>query len=219
MCGICGVLSSGSYASVAGTARMMADTLRHRGPDDADVWADPNEGVALGHRRLSIVDLSPAGAQPMASSCGRYIIAFNGEIYNHLAIRDDLVKVGAAPEWRGTSDTETLLAAVSHWGLHEALRRAFGMFALALWDRQTQQLHFARDRMGEKPLYLARLSDGWAFGSELKALLAVPNFEAHLCRDAIAAYLAYGYVPDTQCIFQNVQKILPGHVTSVSLTA
>jgi len=219
MCGICGVLSSGSYASVAGTARMMADTLRHRGPDDADVWADPNEGVALGHRRLSIVDLSPAGAQPMASSCGRYIIAFNGEIYNHLAIRDDLVKVGAATEWRGTSDTETLLAAVSHWGLHEALRRAFGMFALALWDRQTQQLHLARDRMGEKPLYLARFSDGWAFGSELKALLAVPNFEAHLCRDAIAAYLAYGYVPDKQCIFQNVQKIKPGYVTSVSLAA
>lgn len=219
MCGICGVLSSDTDVSLAGTARTMADTLRHRGPDDAGVWADPNEGVALGHRRLSIIDLSPAGAQPMMSPCGRYVIAFNGEIYNHLTIRDELEQVGAAPAWRGSSDTETLLAAVSNWGLQDALRRAFGMFALALWDRQARQLLFARDRMGEKPLYFARLSDGWAFGSELKALLAVPNFEAHLCRDAIAAYLAYGYVPDTQCIFQNVQKVQPGHVTSVSLAA
>lgn len=219
MCGICGILSSGSDVSLAGTARMMADTLRHRGPDDAGVWADPDVGVALGHRRLSIVDLSPAGAQPMMSPCGRYVIAFNGEIYNHLSMRDDLKQEGAAPVWRGSSDTETLLAAVSHWGLQDALRRAFGMFALALWDRQARQLHFARDRMGEKPLYLARLSDGWAFGSELKALLAVPNFEAHLCRDAVYAYLAYGYVPDTKCIFQNVHKVQPGHVTSVSLAA
>ena len=219
MCGICGILSSGSDASLAGTARMMADTLRHRGPDDAGVWADPDVGLALGHRRLSIVDLSPAGEQPMMSPCGRYVIAFNGEIYNHLTMRDDLAQEGAAPAWRGSSDTETLVAAVSHWGLQDALRRAFGMFALALWDRQARQLHIARDRMGEKPLYLARLSDGWAFGSELKALHAVPNFEAHLCRDAVSAYLAYGYVPDTKCIFQNVQKIPPGHVSSVSLAA
>ncbi|MGO4917637.1 asparagine synthase (glutamine-hydrolyzing) [Pseudogemmobacter sp. W21_MBD1_M6] len=219
MCGICGVLSSGSDASLAGTARTMADTLRHRGPDDAGVWADPDVGVALGHRRLSIIDLSPAGAQPMMSPCGRYVIAFNGEIYNHLTMRDHLAQVGAAPEWRGSSDTETLLAAVSHWGLQQALRRAFGMFALALWDRRTRQLHFARDRIGEKPLYLARLCDGWAFGSELKALLSVPRFEAHLCPDAVAAYLAYGYVPDTQCIFQNVQKVQPGHVSTVSLAA
>jgi len=198
---------------------MMADKLRHRGPDDAGVWVDPDKGVVLGHRRLSIIDLSPEGAQPMMSPCGRYVIAFNGEIYNHLTMRDDLAKIGAAPAWRGSSDTETLLAAVSHWGLQDALRRAFGMFALALWDMQARQLHFARDRMGEKPLYLVRLSDGWAFGSELKALLAVPNFEAHLCRDAVVVYLASGYVPDTQCIFENVQKVQPGHVSSVSLTA
>jgi len=155
----------------------------------------------------------------MVSPCRRYVISFNGEIYNHLAMRNDLEHVGAASAWRGSSDTETLLAAVSYWGLHEALRRAFGMFALALWDRQAQQLHLARDRMGEKPLYLARLSDGWAFGSELKALLAVPNFQAHLCSEAVAAYLTYGYVSDRKCIFQNVQKVQPGHVTSVSLTA
>jgi len=197
----------------------MANTLHHRGPDDAGVWADPDVGVALGHRRLSVVDLSTAGAQPMTSTCGRYIIAFNGEIYNHLFVRESLAREGVAVVWRGTSDTETLLAAISRWGLNDALRRAYGMFALALWDRQTQELHFARDRMGEKPLYLARLSNGWAFGSELKALFAVPNFEARLCRDAVASYLAFGYVPDTQCIFRNVQKVRPGHVTSLSLAA
>ncbi len=217
MCGICGILRYGPGTSLADTARIMTDTLRHRGPDDVGVWADPDMDIALGHRRLSIIELSPAGAQPMASPCGRYIIAFNGEIYNHLTLRDDLALEGVAPEWRGASDTETLLAAVAHWGLKEALRRSHGMFALALWDRHAQHLHLARDRMGEKPLYLTRLSDGWAFGSELKALLAVPEFEARLCRDAVTSYLAYGYVPDTQCIVQSVRKIRPGHVTSVSL--
>ena len=217
MCGICGVLRSGSETSLAGTARVMTNTLHHRGPDDVGIWADPEAGVAMGHKRLSIIDLSPAGAQPMISPCGRYVIAFNGEIYNHLALRKDLESIGAAPPWKGTSDTETLLASATHWGLIETLQRAHGMFALALWDRHTHQLHLARDRMGEKPLYLAQLPGGWAFGSELKALLAVPSFKAHLCRDAIAAYLSYGYVPDTQCIFQNVRKVPPGHVTSLSL--
>ena len=217
MCGICGVLHSGSETSLAGTARVMANTLHHRGPDDVGIWADPEAGVAMGHKRLSIIDLSPTGAQPMISHCGRYVIIFNGEIYNHLALRKDLETIGAAPSWKGTSDTETLLASATHWGLIETLQRAHGMFALALWDRHTHQLHLARDRMGEKPLYLAQLPGGWAFGSELKALLAVPSFKAHLCRDAIAAYLSYGYVPDTQCIFQNVRKVPPGHVTSLSL--
>ncbi|MZR13824.1 asparagine synthase (glutamine-hydrolyzing) [Maritimibacter sp. DP07] len=218
MCGICGLLSSGPEPSLEGTARIMADSLNHRGPDAVGVWADPEAGVAMGHRRLSIIDLSPAGAQPMMSPCGRYVIAFNGEIYNHLALRDELETIGAAPAWKGSSDTETLLAAATHWGLREALQRSNGMFALAFWDRHAQQLHLARDRMGEKPLYLARLPDGfWAFGSELKALLAVPSFEARLCRDSVSSYLAYGYVPETQCIFQNVRKVQPGHVTSLSL--
>lgn len=217
MCGICGVLCANQEAFFGGAVRMMTDTLNHRGPDGFGVWEDLEAGIAMGHRRLSIIDLSTAGAQPMKSTCGRYIIAFNGEIYNHLALREQLEDVGAAPDWKGTSDTETLLAAAAHWGLREALRRSIGMFALALWDRQTQQLHLARDRMGEKPLYLASLPDGWAFGSELKALLAVPSFEARLCLDAVTSYLAYGYVPETQCIFQNVRKVQPGHVTSLSL--
>ena len=219
MCGICGILTPASSDVLHGIVRAMTDTLVHRGPDGEGIWSDQEAGVALGHRRLSILDLSPAGAQPMISACERYVIAFNGEIYNHLALRVDLQVSGATPGWRGSSDTETLLAAVTHWGLQDALRRACGMFALALWDRQTRRLHFARDRMGEKPLYLARLSNSWAFASELKALFAVPEFEARLCRDAVAAYLAYGYVPETQCIFQRVQKIPPGHVMSVSLDA
>ena len=176
MCGICGLLLPEDSRILSGTVQKMSEALHHRGPDDVGIWADPEAGVAMGHRRLSIIDLSPAGAQPMMSPCGRYVIAFNGEIYNHLALREDLETIGAAPSWKGTSDTETLLAAATHWGLREALQRAHGMFALALWDRHAQQLHLARDRMGEKPLYLARLPEGWAFGSELKALLAVPSF-------------------------------------------
>lgn len=217
MCGICGFLLPTDGIEVVSATQKMTDTLSHRGPDDQGIWADQDAGVALGHRRLSIIELGPAGAQPMTSPCGRFVIAFNGEIYNHLALRDDLAVEDVAPAWRGTSDTETLLAALGHWGLRETLCRAHGMFALALWDKQAEKLHLARDRMGEKPLYLARLSDGWAFGSELKALLAAPNFEAQLCRDAVTSYLAYGYVPDTQCIFQNVRKISPGHVTTVSV--
>ncbi len=217
MCGICGFLRPAEGIELDGAIRKVTNTLRHRGPDDQGIWVDQDAGIALGHRRLSITELGPEGAQPMTSPCGRFVIAFNGEIYNHLALRDDLSVEGVAPGWRGTSDTETLLAALVCWGIRETLCRAHGMFALAVWDRQAKKLHLARDRMGEKPLYLTRLSDGWAFGSELKALLVAPGFEAKLCRDAVTSYLAYGYVPDTQCIFQNVKKISPGHVTTVSL--
>jgi len=217
MCGICGILSPDSIEALTSTARAMSDTLGHRGPDAEGIWSDRQESVALGHRRLSILDLSSAGAQPMTSSCRRYVIVFNGEIYNHLALRAELER--EAPEWHGNSDTETLLVAISHWGLQVALRRSHGMFAVALWDRREKRLYFARDRMGQKPLYLARLSGGWAFASELKALLAIPGFDARLCRNAIAAYLAYGYVPETQCIFQQVQKVSPGHIMYVSLEA
>jgi asparagine synthase (glutamine-hydrolysing) len=216
MCGICGILRPGLKGSEANTARAMVDTLRHRGPDDLGIWTDPEASVALGHGRLSIIDLSPAGAQPMKSPCGRYVIAFNGEIYNHVTLRDELAQDATVPAWRGASDTETLLIAIAHWGLRETLQHAQGMFALALWDRKEQLLHLARDRMGEKPLYLAQLLDGWAFGSELKALLAVPNFQASLCHDAVKSFLAYGYVSESQCIFKNVRKVRPGHVTTIS---
>jgi asparagine synthase (glutamine-hydrolysing) len=161
MCGIAGLLKPDRWPADAAArhATAMADAIRHRGPDDAGVWVDEAAGVALAHRRLSIVDLSAAGHQPMASASGRWVIAFNGEIYNHAELRAELATAGAAPVWRGHSDTETLLAAVAHWGLAATLQRCVGMFALALWDRQDRVLHLARDRLGEKPLY-------WGLGTQ-----------------------------------------------------
>ena len=171
MCGIAGIFSptlSQSQDYLSQTVRSMAFAIRHRGPDDAGAWADGSTGLALGHARLAILDLSAAGHQPMASASDRYVIAFNGEIYNHLALRAELEKpranapghdgpeplaTDARPAWRGHSDTETLLAAIERWGLEQALRKCVGMFALALWDRNLGHLILARDRFGEKPLY------------------------------------------------------------------
>lgn len=217
MCGICGFFGSAGSVSLA-TVTAMAKAIHHRGPDAGDAWIDTDAGIALGHRRLSILDLSPAGAQPMASASGRYIIAFNGEIYNHLSLRDDLRERGKAPDWRGHSDTETLLALIAADGLPATLRAAQGMCALALWDRDTRELHLARDRMGEKPLYLANTSTGWAFGSELKALLALPGFRPRLSQAALRNYMAYGYVQEELCIFEGVQKIPPGTIVTLAGT-
>ena len=154
MCGIAGFFTAGALPDQAAPwARAMGDALDHRGPDGRDEWLDEGAGIALAHRRLSIVDLSPAGRQPMASADGRWVIVFNGEIYNHPELRRQLEAAGLAPVWRGHSDTETLLAAVAAWGLVTALQRAVGMFAMAVWDRQSRSLTLARDRLGEKPLY------------------------------------------------------------------
>lgn len=213
MCGLSGVLLKNlADGDLATFARRMSDTLKHRGPDDSGLWVDQDSGVALSHRRLSVMDLSVEGHQPMVSDSSRYVLVFNGEIYNHHAIRADLEAVGRAPKWRGYSDTETLLVAVEVWGLKPALQRCNGMFAIALWDRQENALLLARDRMGEKPLYLARLTGGWAFASELKALHHVSDFKGVLSREAVVAFLAYGYVPENQCIFQDVVKIPPGGI-------
>ncbi len=213
MCGIAGILAFGAHGSALNSEdilRAMADTLAHRGPDAEGVWVDAELGIGLAHRRLAVLDLSEAGAQPMHSACGRYVIAFNGEIYNHRTIRADLTAAGAAPAWRGHSDTETLLAAIAAWGVEKALRGTYGMFALALWDRREEALILARDRMGEKPLYVARCDGSWAFGSELKALRAAPGFRPKLDRGAVAAFLAVGYVPEGQCIYEGVSKVPPG---------
>ena len=191
----------------------MTDSLQHRGPDAEGVWTEG--GIALGHRRLSILDLSPAGAQPMHSTCERYVIAFNGEIYNHLDLRADLQAVGAAPDWRGHSDTETLLAGIVHWGLDETLRRAAGMFALALWDRRDERLLLARDRIGEKPLYWGWAGSALVFGSELKALRTHPRFPRDICRDALALYLRFAYVPAPRSIHPGVYKLEPGCILTV----
>ncbi|MBB5204475.1 asparagine synthase (glutamine-hydrolyzing) [Inhella inkyongensis] len=188
----------------------MSDALVHRGPDSAGAWFE--QGVALGHRRLAIVDLSPAGHQPMASACGRYVLAFNGEIYNHLALRQEL----EPQSWRGHSDTETILAALSAWGFEATLARMVGMFALAVWDRQQRRLLLARDRMGEKPLYYGRLPCGdFVFASELKALRAHPRWQGEVDRGALALYMRHNAVPGEHSIFQGVRKLRPGHWLTV----
>jgi asparagine synthase (glutamine-hydrolysing) len=212
MCGLTGFLAAGATwpREAVEVARRMADTLVHRGPDDAGVWTDEAAGVALAHRRLAVLDLSPAGHQPMASGGGRYLIVYNGEIYNHLELRVELEECGAAPAWRGRSDTETLLAAVEAWGLEATLGRAVGMFALALWDRQARTLTLARDRLGEKPLYYGWVGAALLFGSELKALRVFPGFAGRIERRALALYLRHNVVPAPWSIYEDVWKLPPG---------
>ena len=209
MCGIVGFLDPGCRDPRVVCEKMLP-ALFHRGPDDSGVWVDASLGVALGHRRLSIVDLSPAGHQPMSSASGRYVIVFNGEIYNHVAIRRDLEAATGQAEWRGHSDTETLLASIEHWGLQAALRAAVGMFALAVWDRERSRLTLARDRIGEKPLYFGRQGSALLFGSELKPLKLHPMFRGEVERGALALFLRHNYVPDPFCIYVGIEKLQPG---------
>lgn len=217
MCGFAGFLTADAavQGSAEAVATRMALAIQHRGPDDAGAWADAQAGIALGFRRLSIVDLSAAGHQPMQSASGRYVIAFNGEIYNHLALRAEL----GALQWRGHSDTETLLAGFEAWGVEETLKKTVGMFAIALWDLQTRTLHLARDRLGEKPLYYGWVGRGagaaFVFGSELKALRAYPGFANPVSRDALALYMRFTYVPAPHSIYQNVFKLEPGCMLSI----
>ena len=218
MCGIAGFITTTSRADADGLrakARTMADALLHRGPNDGDVWLDTKLGVALAHRRLAILDLSPAGHQPMHSACGRYVAAYNGEIYNWGELRSELDALGRAPAWRGHSDTEVLLAGIVAWGLEETLRRARGMLALALWDRQEKTLTLARDRIGEKPLYYGRVGGAFIFGSELKALRTLPDARFDLDPGALALMLRYGYVPAPHSIYQGIFKLMPGMLLQV----
>lgn len=196
-------------------AQAMALALAHRGPDDAGVWTSAEHGIALAHRRLSIIDTSPAGHQPMLSADGRYVIAYNGEIYNFAELRDELASQGHAPAWRGHSDTEVLLAAISAFGLKAALERCVGMFALALWDRHERGLQLARDRLGEKPLYYGWAGQTFLFGSELKALRAHPRWHADIDRGALALFMRHGYVPDPYSIYAGFSKLLPGHILTL----
>lgn len=223
MCGLAGLWRPTAAPSqeLERDARAMAAAIAHRGPDDAGVWCDPAVGLALAHRRLSILDLSPAGHQPMASASGRYVIAFNGEVYNHLALRRELETAGALQQpWRGHSDTETLLAAIEAWGLEAILQRCVGMFALALWDQRAHVLQLARDRFGEKPLYWGWLQAGGqrvlAFASELAALRALPGAEsAAVDPAALAAFFRLGCIPAPLCIQAGLQQLPPGHRVSI----
>jgi len=211
---------SGSAEEVLNRAvQVMAAQLTHRGPDDSGSWADPKAGVALGHRRLSIIDLSAAGHQPMVSASGRYILAFNGEIYNHLKLRSALMNDGAAAAWRGHSDTETLLAGIERWGVASTLKKLTGMFAFAVWDTHESSLTLARDRIGEKPLFYGWTGQGdaraFVFGSELKALKAYSGFDSVVSREALAQYLRFTYVPAPFSIYQNIFKLEPGCLLTI----
>ncbi|WP_020395543.1 asparagine synthase (glutamine-hydrolyzing) [Thiolinea disciformis] len=214
MCGITGFLSNHIFSPEQ--LSNMADAMFRRGPDDSGIWHNNDAGIGLAHRRLAIVDLSPAGHQPMQSGNGRYVIAFNGEIYNHHKLRTELEKTNLSINWRGHSDTETLLAALETWGIEATLQRCIGMFAIALWDKHTQTLTLARDRLGEKPLYYGWQGDTFLFGSELKALKAYPAFQANIDRDALCLYMRHNYIPAPYSIYQGIHKLLPGTWLQVS---
>lgn len=239
MCGFAGFLlvQPGGLDGLEVLATHMANAIAHRGPDDSGAWADAQAGVALGHRRLSIVDLSPAGHQPMTSRSGRFVMAFNGEIYNHMELRAELEKnslfmAGGNPEpcslsgggaghvWRGHSDTETLLAGFEQWGIEATLAKTVGMFAIALWDVRGRTLHLARDRFGEKPLYYGWAGSGagraFVFGSELKALRVFPGFANPVCRQALAQYMRFMVVPAPRSIYQGIYKLEPGCVLTIT---
>lgn len=213
MCGIVGYWPTTGVTNALGVTRQMIETLRHRGPDGDGLWQDGVEGPVLAHARLAIVDLSPAGAQPMHSATGRFCISFNGEIYNHAEIRSRLERENlVVAQWRGHSDTETLLAAIEAWGLEGALDAATGMFAVALWDGLQRRLTLVRDRFGEKPLYYAMTRSGLVFASELKALMQSGLIERRLSRDAAAAMLRFNNIPAPQTVFEDVFKLSPGHL-------
>lgn len=214
MCGITGFWGKG-HQEDRSIAERMAQRIQSRGPDDAGVWTEPAAGLALAHRRLSIIDLSPAGHQPMHSPCGRYTLVYNGEIYNHLELRAELEAAGAGVNWRGHSDTETLLVALRHWGIQGALERLNGMFAFALWDGSEQTLFLARDRMGEKPLYYGRNGNAFLFGSELKALSVHPDWQGTINRDVLALYMRHNYVPAPWSIYQGIAKLPPAHFVAI----
>jgi len=225
MCGLVGFLG-GTYISVneqqQSIIRKMTDTIVSRGPDDEGYWQKKEHCIALGHRRLAIIDVSAAGQQPMQSASSRYVIAFNGEIYNHRTLRNELAKNDAlAITWRGHSDTETLLAGFETWGIQHTIEKCIGMFAFAVWDQQNNTLTLGRDRIGEKPLYYGWQGQGeqavFLFGSELKALKVHPNFNAAINRDTLCLMMRYNSIPAPYSIYTDIAKLSPGYLLEVSL--
>jgi len=217
MCGITGFLDpshSCSADTIEPLVGRMTDAILHRGPDDSGAWADPESGVVLGFRRLAILDLSPTGRQPMLSANGRFIIVFNGEVYNFNQLRTELASLGHT--FRGHSDTEVMLAAICQWGIQAAVQRFNGMFAFALWDRHECQLTLVRDRLGIKPLYYGWAGSVFLFGSELKALKAHPAFRAEIDRGALALYLRHNYIPAPYTIYRGFCKLLPGTILTLT---
>src|SRR6266436_5577621 len=216
MCGIAGMIdwrTATSADALRSIGEAMIETVRHRGPDAGDVWVEAEGGVVLGQRRLAIIDLSPGGAQPMHSADRRYVITFNGEIYNYRDIRRELQAAGRS--MRSESDTEVLLEACALWGVEAALERAIGMFAFALWDRKTRSLVLARDRLGIKPLYYAATPERVLFASQLKAFRAAPRWKPTIDEDAVVGYLRHAYVAQPRSIFREAAKLPPGHILTI----
>lgn len=218
MCGFSGYFTNKKFSTdESSLLEAMGRSIINRGPDGGGYWFDSAAGIGLSHRRLAIVDLTAAGHQPMHSSSGRFVIAFNGEIYNHGELRALLEESGLSPTWNGHSDTETLLECFEHWGIEKTLQATVGMFAIALWDTRQNELVLARDRLGEKPLYWGWQNDVLLFGSELKALKIHPAFCADIDRDALALYLRHNYVPAPYSIYQGIEKLKPGHYVKIAV--
>lgn len=216
MCGIAGFLSANITNACEQVLTRMGDAIKARGPDDSGTWYSVSEGIGLSHRRLSVQDITLAGHQPMSSPSGRYAIVYNGEVYNHIALRNELENAGFSG-WTGHSDTETLLAAFDAWGIQATIQRAIGMFAIGVWDRETKTLILARDRLGEKPLYYGWQKNTFLFGSELKALVRHPDFIGEIDRGALALYMRHNYIPSPYSIYRGIAKLKPGCILEVTL--
>ncbi len=213
MCGFVGYYAPQNFA--ADLINKMGDAISYRGPDAAGYLREQSVGLHICHRRLSVIDLSEAGAQPMKSYTGRYDIIYNGEIYNYLQIRDELEKGGNAYQWRGHSDTEIILQAFEIWGIEATLQKMVGMFAIALWDKQTKKLFLCRDRMGEKPMYYGWQEQTFFFGSELKAFLPHPAFGKNINPTAVSSFFKYNYVPGDSCIYEGIKKLKAGFFAEI----
>lgn len=213
MCGIAGLWFPDVDLDLEDVASRMSDAIAARGPDGSGMWSDPAAGLVFAHRRLAIQDLSPLGHQPMASASGRFVICFNGEVYNFPALRRELEAAG--DRFRGGSDTEVMLAAIERWGLERAVTRFVGMFAFALWDRERRELRLVRDRLGIKPLLVAQVDGGVAFSSDSASFRALPGFDAEIDRDTLLSYFRYACVPATQCIYRGVEKVAPGSIVTL----
>jgi len=220
MCGIAGQLvRSTNNIDLAKSTAGMIEKLTHRGPDDTGIWKDESLGICLAHRRLSILDLSPQGSQPMCSNDGRFIVAFNGEIYNHNQLRKELEGTNSPDstiQWKGHSDTEVMLAAISRWGIYDATKRFTGMFSFSLWDRSEKKLYLVRDRIGEKPLYYGWIGKTLLFASELKALRAHPDWQSEIDRNALALYMQFNYLPAPYTIYKGIRKLEQGCIAKIS---
>ncbi len=215
MCGITGIFGNLSKDVLSESVHKMSETLIHRGPNDGGIWVDCEDGIAFGHRRLSILDLSSAGSQPMTSVCGRFVVVFNGEIYNHLHLRRKMESLFGSISWRGHSDTETLVYLFSKWGIEETIKHLVGMFAIAVWDKKTKKISLIRDRVGEKPLYYGWSNQVFFFGSELKSLRAYKGFNNLVDRNALSLYMQYMYVPTPYSIYENIYKLEPGCILQI----